>query len=189
MARHSVQPGTHTHVDRGADLYETPACATEALLRAENIPHSVWECAAGRGAIVKVLRDREHTVIASDLVDYGFPLHFVGDFLAQTKAPAGCECILTNPPFRIVDRFIAPRAQLVSARDHARTPGVARIRSAHRDPGAPRARARSCVSREAPHDAPRRLGRAASFKRDAVRVVRMELRTPRPDRRRQNFSQ
>lgn len=111
--RHAVQPGTHSHADRGADLYETPTCATEALLRAEPLPRVIWENAAGRGAIVRPLRDRGHMVIASDLIDYGFPLDFVGDFLTQTIAPNGCECVLTNPPFKIVDRFIAHALDLV----------------------------------------------------------------------------
>jgi hypothetical protein len=50
---------THRHplTERGLDLYETPPVATEALLRAEKIPNRVWEPAAGRGAIVRVLRD------------------------------------------------------------------------------------------------------------------------------------
>jgi hypothetical protein len=78
----------------------------EALLRVERLPHWVWEPAAGRGAIVRVLRDRGHAVIASDLIDYGFPLHFVADFLTQKKAPVGTELILTNPPFKIIGPFI-----------------------------------------------------------------------------------
>jgi hypothetical protein len=97
---HAANPGTHPFVERGADLYETPACATEALLRAEKkLPHWTWECAAGRGAIVNVLRDHGHAVIASDIHDYGFPLHFVDDFLEQTKTPVGCTYIISNPPF------------------------------------------------------------------------------------------
>jgi hypothetical protein len=55
---------------------------------------------------VQVLRQRGHAVIASDLVDYG-GLHFVRDFLAETKMPIGCEAILTNPPFRIIGSFVA----------------------------------------------------------------------------------
>jgi hypothetical protein len=105
--RHATQPGTHSHADRGADLYETPACAVEALLLAEQLSHRIWEPAAGRGAIAHVLRDHGHTVVASDLIDYGFPLDFVADFLSQTIAPSGCECVLTNPPFKIADAFIA----------------------------------------------------------------------------------
>ncbi len=99
-----MQRQSHTYAERGADLYETPPGAVHALLRVEKLPHRVWEPAAGRGAIVQVLRAAGHAVIASDLVDYGFPLHFVGDFLAQKKAPAGCSCILTNPPFKLIGR-------------------------------------------------------------------------------------
>ena len=84
-----------------------PRCATEALLRVERLPHWIWEPAAGRGAIVNVLRDRGHAVIASDIIDYGFPLHFVADFLTVTKVPAGVECIVTNPPFQIITEFVA----------------------------------------------------------------------------------
>jgi hypothetical protein len=95
---HSCQVQRHTHAERGRDCYQTPAVAVEALLRVEQIPHCVWECAAGRGAIVRVLRDRGHAVIASDIYDYGFPLHFVDDFLLQERMPIGCEAIVTNPP-------------------------------------------------------------------------------------------
>jgi hypothetical protein len=106
MLKRATQPGRHPLTDRGADLYETPAAAVRALLRAESLPRRIWEPAAGRGAIVRELRAAGHAVVASDLADYG-GLDFVGDFLAQTSAPPGCQCILTNPPFRIIDRFVA----------------------------------------------------------------------------------
>jgi hypothetical protein len=102
---HACQSGQHPHAERGLDLYETPPIAVEALLAVERLPHWVWEPAAGRGAIVNVLRDRGHAVVASDIVDYGFPLHFVGDFLLQTKAPVGCDAIVTNAPFKIITQF------------------------------------------------------------------------------------
>jgi hypothetical protein len=54
-----------------------------------------------------VLRDHGHTTIASDILDYKFPLHFVADFLTVAKAPAGVECTTTNPPFQIVNDFVA----------------------------------------------------------------------------------
>jgi hypothetical protein len=106
MVNHSVQSGTHAMADRGLDLYETHPGAVRALLRAERLPDRIWEPAAGRGAIVNVLRDAGHAVIASDILDYGFPLHFVGDFLVQERVPARCQCILTNPPFGIIGPFI-----------------------------------------------------------------------------------
>jgi hypothetical protein len=59
----------HPNAERGADLYETPAGAVQALLQAEAIPQHIWEPAAGRGAIVRELRTAGHTVIASDLHD------------------------------------------------------------------------------------------------------------------------
>ena len=94
------------------DLYETPPVAVEALLRLEQIPHRVLEPCAGRGAIARVLRDHGHAVICNDIVDYGFPLHTTGDFLAMTAMPARCECILTNPPFNIVESFVAHALEL-----------------------------------------------------------------------------
>jgi hypothetical protein len=97
--------------ERGLDLYETPSVAVTALLDVEQIPHCIWEPAAGRGAIVRVLRDHGHAVIASDIYDYG-GLHFVGDFLAQEKMPAGCNCILTNPPFNIAEKFVTHALEL-----------------------------------------------------------------------------
>jgi hypothetical protein len=113
MLNKNCQTGRHPNAERGLDLYETPPTAVEALLRVERLPHCIWEPAAGRGAIVKVLRDHGHAVIASDIHDYGFHLHFVSDFRAQTKAPASVECICTNPPFNIVGPFVEQALNLV----------------------------------------------------------------------------
>jgi hypothetical protein len=58
-----------------------------------------------------VLRDAGHAVIASDVCDYG-GLHFVRDFLTETAMPVGCQCILTNPPFRSIEPFVAHALEL-----------------------------------------------------------------------------
>src|SRR6266700_8446802 len=97
--------GTHPHADRALDLYDTPPIAVEALLAAERLPHLLWEPAAGRGAITKVLRDAGHGVISSDIHQYDHPLHFVRDFLPVTTAPVGVGANVTNPPFKIVNAF------------------------------------------------------------------------------------
>jgi hypothetical protein len=107
----SSQSRRHSFAARGHDLYETPTVAVEALLRVEKIPHLVWEPCAGPGAIVRVLRNRGHSVIASDLIDYG-ELDFVRDFLDETAAPAGCQTILTNPPFRFAEEFVEHALEL-----------------------------------------------------------------------------
>jgi hypothetical protein len=111
MLDHSCQVQRHAYAERGLDLYETPPAATAALLGVERLPHRIWEPAAGRGAIVRVLRDHGYAVIASDIHDYG-NLHFVSDFLAQKRLPAGCDCVLTNPPYRIVEPFVAHALEL-----------------------------------------------------------------------------
>jgi hypothetical protein len=106
MLDHSCQVQRAPHAERGLDLYETPAVAVQALLRAEPIPLDVWEPAAGRGAIVNALREAGHNVIASDIYDYG-ELDFIADFLTQTKMPADSTCIFTNPPYQIAEKFVA----------------------------------------------------------------------------------
>jgi hypothetical protein len=83
--------------DRGLDLYETPAAAVEALLRAEKLPPYIWECACGSGNIVKVLRKHGHQVLATDLVDYGCPdSKDREDFLFSTRPLSWVDAIVTN---------------------------------------------------------------------------------------------
>ncbi len=89
-----------------AFLHETPPEAVHALLAVEELPHWIWEPAAGRGAIVNVLRDVGHAVIASDLVDYGGLIPHGMDFLMMREAPYPCECIVTNPPFSKAADFV-----------------------------------------------------------------------------------
>jgi hypothetical protein len=63
----------NAYVERGLDLYETPAPAPRALLEVESFDGTIWEPACGPGAIVRVLRAAGHHVIATDLVDYKCP--------------------------------------------------------------------------------------------------------------------
>ncbi len=110
---HACQTGRHPHAVRGRDLYETPAVAVEALLRVEKLPRVLWEPAAGRGAIVNVLRSHGHAIVASDLIDYDFDLDFAVDFLKTNKAPGRCTAIITNPPYKLATEFAAHALDLV----------------------------------------------------------------------------
>jgi hypothetical protein len=104
---HSCQVQRAPFSERGHDLYSTPSVATEALLRVENLPHYLWEPAAGRGAIVEVLRSAGHEVYASDLIDYGYPLHHGGrDFLLEPEMPDAVGAIVTNPPYMLAEEFV-----------------------------------------------------------------------------------
>lgn len=95
--------------ERGNDLYETPSVAVDALLRVENIPDVVWEPSCGPGAIVRVLRASGRVVYATDLVDYDSPDQDESgwDFLMQRQLPLDVKAIVTNPPFKIADKFVA----------------------------------------------------------------------------------
>lgn len=100
------QPGKEALAVRKDDLYETPEPAVHALMAAEYLPRFIWECASGRGAIVRPLRAAGHRVLGSDLVDYGQADCFHGrDFLME-RMPADTEAIITNPPFKLADQFV-----------------------------------------------------------------------------------
>jgi hypothetical protein len=104
--------------ERKDDLYETPAVAVHALLRAEPLPNVIWECACGPGSIVKVLRGAGHLVHATDLVDYGLEDAESGvDFLMERPPSFAVGAIVTNPPFKLANDFVA----------HALTIGIPKI--------------------------------------------------------------
>lgn len=114
MTRPIRQNSAASREGRGHDLYETHPVAVHALVKVENLPARVWEPAAGRGAIVNVLRSYGHTVLATDLVDYGIPGHHAGlDFLHATFPVGTPDCIVTNPPYFIGTEF-AERAVMLA---------------------------------------------------------------------------
>jgi hypothetical protein len=80
--------------ERGNDLYETPACAIQTLLRVENLPHFIWEPCAGRGAISRELSKAGRFVMADDLHAYpdADPGIISGrDFLMEWKRPSNAK--------------------------------------------------------------------------------------------------
>lgn len=109
-----AQPKTHSHAERGDDFYATPPEAVHALLSVYTPPERIWEPACGDGAIVYVLRGAGHDVVATDLNDWGCPFSRSRiDFLMEQKPPAQCHCIITNPPYRLMEQFVAHAVLLV----------------------------------------------------------------------------
>jgi hypothetical protein len=90
-----------------ADFYPTPPEPTLALLKAEAkaidlwAREGVWEPAVGNGAMARIIEMAGYEVYASDIVDRGFPFTQVRDFFDYRKAPA--QCLITNPPFNLVN--------------------------------------------------------------------------------------
>ena len=101
------------------DFYPTPPEPTRALLAAE-LPRlrsfqSIWEPAAGDGAMVREMQACGLEVVASDLVDRGAGAE-IRSFYDYGKAP--CEAILTNPPFTECNsgRWIVHALETISVR-------------------------------------------------------------------------
>lgn len=97
----------HTNKEREAnDYYATDPIAIDALVGAigDIIPHNVWECACGEGHLSKRLMHFGYNVCSSDKVDRGYGE--LKDFLNEGKMPDGCECIITNPPYKYALDFV-----------------------------------------------------------------------------------
>ena len=104
---HAANAGRHSLAARADDLYETPPIAVEALMRAEQLPHHIWECACGPGAIVGVLREAGHQVYATDINDWNCPNSESGaDFLMERLPSFPIDAIVTNPPYKLAAEFV-----------------------------------------------------------------------------------
>lgn len=94
-------------IDRhvSANFYPTPREATLALLSVQSFDGSIWEPACGKGHISNVLKERGHSVVSTDLNDWGYGIRGV-DFLSESTARA--RHIVTNPPYGsgLADAFV-----------------------------------------------------------------------------------
>ncbi len=86
------------------DFYVTPHQCTRDLLAREWIGREVWEPACGDGAMAQVLEATGRRVISTDLIHRGYGAGG-RDFLLERDLLA--PHIVTNPPFRLADEFVA----------------------------------------------------------------------------------
>lgn len=99
-------------LDNDGDLYPSPAWATHALFQHETFEGSIWEPAAGDGAMAKVIKHYypDSIICATDLYDHGFDsdVYFQSpvNFLEVKKSEETFDNIITNPPYNIADDFI-----------------------------------------------------------------------------------
>lgn len=77
--------------------FQTPPEALLPILPYLKKEWVIWECASGRGNLANALTTHGYSVISSDIIDGR-------DFLTWT--PPKFDCIITNPPFSIKDKFI-----------------------------------------------------------------------------------
>lgn len=99
--------GASNHTDKERevnDYYATDPIAIDALVKAYTLPKKIWECACGEGHLARRLTELGYDVVATDFVDRGYGEGGI-DFLAQMDNRE-CECILTNPPYKIALQVI-----------------------------------------------------------------------------------
>lgn len=81
----------------GANDFQTPKEAINPLLPYLNKDWIIWECASGNGNLVKSFTEKGFSVIESDILTGK-------NFL--TYEPLRFDCIITNPPFSIKQKFL-----------------------------------------------------------------------------------
>ena len=97
------------------DFYATNPKAMELalpFLERCGLSKIVWECACGKGHLSKVLLQHGYDVVSTDLINRGFG--DVQDFL-KTEGSNSYDCdIVTNPPFKLADKFIEKGMDLIT---------------------------------------------------------------------------
>jgi hypothetical protein len=79
------------------DDFQTPPVALDCLVPYLKKDWTIWECACGKGNLVRGLEERGFEVIGTDKErDWSF----------LTDKPVQWDCIVTNPPFSIKEKFI-----------------------------------------------------------------------------------
>jgi hypothetical protein len=99
----------------GPDFWPTPQCLAVALAQfvLPEVSGAIWEPAAGDGRLATAMRDVGRDVLASDIQPRGDGIEQC-DFLHDDPPfEARGRCIVTNPPFRLLDRFLIRGLQLL----------------------------------------------------------------------------
>ncbi len=80
-----------------SDDFQTPGEALWPLFPYLNKDWTIWECASGKGNLVREFEKRGYKVIASDILTRK-------DFLLWQ--PESFNCVVTNPPFSLKLEFL-----------------------------------------------------------------------------------
>ena len=77
--------------------FQTPAFAINPLLPYIKKDWIIWECACGKGNLVKAFKEKDYQVIGTDILN--------GDDFLMWQ-PEKYNCIITNPPYSIKQDFL-----------------------------------------------------------------------------------
>lgn len=126
MLSHSLLSNGGNHADdrEENDFYATEPAAADLLNKAEwsiNRLGMIWECACGQGHLSKRFDQLGYHVFSSDKINRGFgvTLDFLNanEFTTSDNSlfdfPFGYYDIVTNPPYRLADKFIEKGNELI----------------------------------------------------------------------------
>lgn len=96
------------------DYYQTPAWATEALLKAEHFSGNVLEPCCGAGAISRVLEDYNFSVCSADIRtdDNVYGKQGMDILNIKKDDTRGIDNIITNPPYNNAQAVIEKSLEL-----------------------------------------------------------------------------
>ena len=106
--------GVNPMADRQQDdFYATEPRALEVFLAqlekdGLKIDKKVWECSCGQGHLANLLKEKGYDVLATDLIDRGYGtggVDFLDSYLLD-KQENWFGDILTNPPFKLAEKFV-----------------------------------------------------------------------------------
>lgn len=92
------------------DYYATEPKAIHKLCEVEKFTPTVFEPACGGGHMVRALQEEGYEVVASDIVDRGFPDTNIIDFFMAKYSPYD---IITNPPYKYAKEFVEQALDIV----------------------------------------------------------------------------
>jgi len=109
--------GASNHTDKERetdDFYATSPRAIDALLEYADLhlPHKIWEPSCGTGCLSLRLTERGYDVTSTDLIDRGFGTGGI-NFFEQRQMPDGCQCIVTNPPYKYATEYVRHSLRLL----------------------------------------------------------------------------
>lgn len=109
-----VTLGASNHTDKEReihDYYATDPKTIKPLFEKESFSEHIWEPACGEGHLSKNIRELNHSVLSSDLINRGFG-DFFCDFLQSQNHWNGD--IITNPPYKYAQEFVEHSLELIS---------------------------------------------------------------------------
>lgn len=109
--------GASNHTDKERevdDFYATSPRAIDALLEYADLhlPHKIWEPSCGTGCLSLRLTELGYDVTSTDLIDRGFGTGGI-NFFEQRQMPDGCQCIVTNPPYKYATEYVRHSLRLL----------------------------------------------------------------------------